>query len=370
MTDLQYRDIQGVLMGRPKKEQTEDTVKDKGTFYFTTGSTLLDLVVGGGERIGFGRGYEAGTIARDWGDSSSSKSFKACELIAANYYKYKDKFKWVYDDCESGFKFDTKSLYGFEIMPQNIEDRFHSKTVEDWYCNLRIFLKSLKDDEIGIYVLDSLDGLSSKELNERGDERLKAYEKGKEFDQGSYQMGSAKFLSQEFFRTLSSDLQDKKCLLYVISQERDNVGGGMYAPKNKASGGRAIRFFETVRIHTKARKKIEKSDLPIGVVVEIDAEKVRNPRPFRKCTIPIYFTYGMDNIGANIDYLYDLRGDSGELLKKSEGIKWDEEELSRDNLIKYIESNHLQEELEKRVVDKWESIEDSIKVERASKYGV
>lgn len=356
-------------MGRPKKEATEEVV-DKGVFYFTTGCTLLDLVVGGGEKIGFGMGYEAGTIARDWGDSSSSKSFKACELIAANYYKYKDKFRWVYDDCESGFKFDTKSLYGFEIMPEDVNKRFHSKTVEDWYCNLRVFLKSLKDDEIGIYVLDSLDGLGSRELQERGDERLKKFEQGKEFDQGSYSMGSAKFLSQEFFRTLSNDLQSKKCLLYVISQERDNVGGGLYAPKSRASGGRAIRFFETVRIHTKARKKIEKSDLPIGVVIEVEAEKVRNPRPFRRCTVPLFFQYGLDNIGANIDYLYDLRGDSGELLKKADGIKWDDEELSRDNLIKYIETNHLQAELEKRVIDKWEAIEDSIKVERASKYDI
>jgi len=370
MTDVQLRNIEGAIMGRSKKEQTEEVVKDKGIFYFTTGCTLLDLVVGGGEKIGFGMGYEAGTIARDWGDSSSSKSFKACELIAANYYKYKDKFKWVYDDCESGFKFDTKSLYGFEIMPEDINERFHSKTVEDWYCNLRVFLKSLGDDEIGIYVLDSLDGLSSKELNERGDERLKAFEKGKEFDQGSYQMGSAKFLSQEFFRTLSDDLQHKKCLLYVISQERDNVGGGMYQPKSRASGGRAIRFFETVRIHTKARKKIEKKELPIGVVIEIEAEKVRNPRPFRKCTVPLYFQYGLDNIQGNIDYLYELRGDSGELLKKAESLKWGDEELSRDNLVKYIETNHLQKELEDKVIAKWEEIEDSIKIERASKYGV
>lgn len=366
MTDKQLKKVEGALMARKTEESKKEEV-----FYFTTGNTLLDLVVGGGEKIGFGNGYEAGTIARDWGDSSSSKSFKACELIAANYYKYKDKFKWVYDDCESGFRFDTKSLYGFEIMPEDVSKRFHSRTVEDWYCNLRVFLKSIKEDEIGIYVLDSLDGLSSQELEERGEERLKAFEKDKEFDKGSYSMAAAKFLSQEFFRTLSSDLKDKKCLLYIISQERDNVGGGMYGPKNKASGGRAIRFFETVRIYSKSRKKMEKKDRAIGVMVDITAEKVRNPRPFRTCLIPLYFEYGMDDIGGNIDFLFDLRGETGELLKRAESVTWskDVEPMGRNELVEYIEKNKLKNELKQRVIDKWEEIEAEIKVDRPKKYG-
>ncbi len=51
-----------------EKTMTEDKEKKKDSFYFTTGNTLLDLVVGGGENIGFGMGYQAGTIVRDWGN--------------------------------------------------------------------------------------------------------------------------------------------------------------------------------------------------------------------------------------------------------------------------------------------------------------
>ena len=51
----------------------------------------------------------------DWGDSSSSKSFKICQMIAANKKKYKDKFKYCYLDIEHGNNINTKKLYGFDI---------------------------------------------------------------------------------------------------------------------------------------------------------------------------------------------------------------------------------------------------------------
>ena len=72
-----------------------------------TGSYLLDMIVGGG----IGEGYPFGSTVNIVGDSSAGKTLLSREIIAACHYKFKDKFKWVYDDCESGFTFDTKSLY-------------------------------------------------------------------------------------------------------------------------------------------------------------------------------------------------------------------------------------------------------------------
>jgi hypothetical protein len=42
--------------------------------------------------------------------------------------------------------------------------------------------------------------------------------------------------------------------------------------------------------------------------------------------------------------------------------------MTREELIQYIEDNSLQEELEKRVEEKWESVEDSIRTTRRKKY--
>ena len=346
----------------------------KRGLYFSTGSTLLDLVVGGGEKAGYGMGYEAGTIVRDWGSSSATKTFKACEMISANYYKYKDKLKWRYADVEGGNTIDSVSLYGFEIIPTSRKHRGDMPTtVEEWEYDVHKFLDSLQEDECGIYVLDSLDSLSSKELEDRKESRHNAFDKGKVFDEGSYNMAAAKFLSQEMFRGLSAKLAEKNALLYVISQERDNANAGLYGKKNRLGGGRAIGFYETARIYSKLKEKEEKKGRAVGVLIEVTAEKVRHPRPFRACMIPIRFDYGMDDIGANIDFLFDLRSDkTGELLKSAKSVEWEEgvDPMSRDELITYVEQNKLKKVLKQRVIDKWESIEDEIKSERTGKYGV
>ena len=45
------------------------------------------------------------------------------------------------------------------------------------------------------------------------------------------------------------------------------------------------------------------------------------------------------------------------------------ETMTRDELIQYIEDNNLEEELDKRVEEKWESFEESLKSNRKKKYG-
>ena len=335
---------------------------------YPTGCDLLDLVVGGEK----GKlGYPSGKIINVVGDKSSGKTFLAFELIAAAHYTHKDNFRWVYDDCESGASINSKNLYGFDIIPDDPELAVRSRTVEDMSCNVRKFIRSLKKDEFGIYVVDSLDGLSSEELEEMAEERQNAFEKDKDFTKGSYQMGAAKFLSQEFFRTLTAEVEDKNCLIVLISQLRDNVGAGLYAPKSKRAGGRALDFYAHTVLWLTTLEKIEKKDRIIGVVINAETKKSKTPRPFRDCIFSILFDYGVDSIGSNLDFLYDLRGKRGDLLKAAKAVEWDKDTiLDRDALIKYIEHSRLQDELRKRVLDKWEAIEDDIKVDRSSKYGV
>jgi hypothetical protein len=108
------------------------------------------------------------------------------------------------------------------------------------------------------------------------------------------------------------------------------------------------------------------------VVIETTAEKVRHPRPFRSCFVPIKFDYGIDDIAANVDFLFDCRSDkTGELLKSAKSIEWEDkiESMDREDLIAYIEANKLKKELRQRVIDKWEAIEADIKTERVQKYG-
>lgn len=397
--------------------------KKKGEkLFYPTGCDLLDLEVGGGK----GYGYEAGHIINIVGDKSSGKTGIAIEQIAAVKSVFKDRFRHKYNDAESGCTFDTKDIYGFEL------DRERSDTVEDWYNNTRQFLESLKKNEIGICVLDSLDGLSSMEMQKRADDRYKAFQKNKEFKDGSYQMGKAKFLSQEFFPDIGKLIEDKNAFLIIISQTRDKIGS-MFKAKTRA-GGKALDFYCHTILWLREICKIENKNRIVGILVEALTKKNKTARPFRKCRFIFLFDYGIDNIGSNVDFLFDLRTEEkGELKKSAKRLQWEEKEIkeinikniitflreneewynkyenddpannlkgeekieaiikwieknknikkeydkifgstkNRDELINWIEQDENRiKELTKKVREKWEMIELAAKVKRAKKYNL
>jgi RecA/RadA recombinase len=348
-----------------KEMLTTPTPQSTRTF-LTTGCDMLDILFGGG----VGLGIETGDIVNMPGPSSSGKTAFAIGMIAANLYQYKDKFKWVYDDCESGCTFNTRDMYGFDLIPTNERDIVKSRTVEEMSCNFRKFTRALKNDEYGIYVVDSLDGLANHELLERAEKRQIAFEKGKDFDEGSYMMATASFLSKEFFRTLVAELHEKKIVLLILSQLRSNIGAGLYAPKKIRAGGDALDFYCHSISWLKVLEKIEVQDRMIGSVIECDLRKSKTPRPNRSCMFTFYTSMGIDNVGTSLDFLYDLRSaKTGELLKAAKSINWDGVEYEREALISYIEDNDLEEELRRRVVERWEGIEKSILVQRKRRYG-
>lgn len=391
--------------------------------YFQCGCTLLDKVVGGNKDV---FGVPAGKFINIVGDKSAGKTFLSNEFIAWAHYNHGKKFRWVYDDCESGYSFDTESMYGFEIMPQVIEERVHSENVEECFCNIAEFANKLGKNECGIYVVDSLDGLTSYEDDERAEERKKQFDEGKgaKLKTGTYAMSKQKYLSKEFFPQLCSEIEKKNILVIIISQIRENIEP-MSFEKYSRSGGKAMDFYAHSVIWLAGAKKILRKDTPVGNVVKAKTTKSKTPRPYRECFFDFLYDYGLDDIGTSVDYLFDLRTEKGELNKKANAIKWDGDNnfdkkslkefleevdlyerfenskyydmdgtdadnmfafiqskkdykakfnekfgdtMTRDELITYIEENNLEDELRKRVDEKWENFEDSIKSNRKKKY--
>ena len=82
------------------------------------------------------------------------------------------------------------------------------------------------------------------------------------------------------------------------------------------------------------------------------------------------FDFGIDNVGSDIKFLYDLRlatGKDASALNKP--MEWDGLEYSYDELIDYIESNDLEEKLANAVKEKWKAIDESISsAHRKKKY--
>lgn len=396
----------------------------RDTVYFQTGVKLIDMVMGGAKGV---YGSPAGRILNICGDKSAGKTFICNEIIANAHYKYGDKFKWMYADCERGYSFDTETLYGFDIhteesdAPSNVEEAF--------YCITK-FAESLKKDEYGVYVLDSLDALTSDEQDKRAEERIEAIEKDKEM-KGTFGMGKAKYLSQEFFPQLCKVLEDKNILLIIVSQIRDNTDMFSFE-KYSRSGGKALDFYCSMVIWLATAKKLtyeegEKKAI-LGGTNKLKVTKGKVPRPYRECFYTFMFDYGIDNITTGVDYLFDIRTKTGDIsapaakmcewekdenkkrmegpvvrqwiidnkwyddyratlkegeryslssamtfIKSNEEIskKFDEEfaiAMDRDSLIQYIIDNDLEEELDKRVEEKWEEFESKLSTGRKPKY--
>ena len=393
----------------------------KQQIYFRTGCEVLDKLIGGNKNV---YGIPAGKFINIVGDKSAGKTFLSNEFIAWAHYNLGKKFKWVYDDCESGYSFNTEELYGFEIMPDNKEDRVHSENVEEAFCNISKFANSLDDNEFGIYVLDSLDGLTSEEDDERAEKRLELYEEGKKLDKGTYATNKQRYLSREFFPQLCSVIENKNVLVIIISQVRENIDVFSFE-KFRRNGGKAMDFYAHTVLWLATCKKILKKETPVGVVVKAKTTKSKTPRPFRECFFSFLYDYGLDNIGTNLDYLFDLRTDKGELNKKANAIQWNGdnsfdkkqlkefleeyelygkfensryadadgsdadnmfafiqskkdykikfqekfgESMTKEELVAWIEENGIEQELDERVNRKWEDFEDSIRSNRKKKY--
>jgi len=390
------------------KDKAESNLEEE-TNVVSSGSQLLDQVLGGG--------YPFGKIVNIIGDSSAGKTFFACEAIYKAMQLYGAKLKKRYNDCESGFSFDTQKLYGFDLK----SDMTSSRTIEDFIGDIGVWAKSIKSDEFGIYVIDSFDGLCSDADIEEYNERIKKKEKGEAYKKGTYDMGKQKFASK-MFRTICTEIEKKNIMLIIISQIRDNVNAS-WGANWTVSGGKALKFYSTIRMFIKEKEQFEIQGRSVGYCAEVTGMKTRSEHPFRSANINLLFSYGMDNISTNIDYFYDLKDDKGKLVTtKCNSIIWGDSEkeinketveqfctthditkdnlkeagygratvktrlayiqedselmaefveefgaMTRDQLVAYIEDNDLEQEIADKAIKKWKDIEIAIKPKRKSK---
>jgi RecA/RadA recombinase len=320
----------------------------------STGVTLLDLIMGGG--------IPWGNIINIVGDFSSGKTYLAIEILAHIFikiFKRSKKLKFYYDDAEGGFSFDTRKMYGFDVIK---EAQSRSLSVEQFATRFKKQVDKIKSDEYLIYILDTLDGLPSEAEKLRDGRRQKAMEKSMEDDteykeEGSYKVEKPKFLS-EFFRLRAAEGKETNMCLIVISQVRDNIGV-MFGDKQKRTGGKALDFYASHCLWLAEVEKKRKKGRVTGITVKARLKKSKIATPFRESFIDIVFDYGIDNIKSNINFLYDLKTELGK-SKTTDRVKWEGKEYSINELIKHIEKRNLEDKLADKVIEKWNEIEESI----------
>ena len=335
------------------------------------------------------------------GASSAGKTWLATSIMAESslHSRFKD-YKLIYDNIEDGNEIDLEFYFGAKTVERikapryEKEDPIYSVTVEDFYDNINnAFEETEKTGIPFIYILDSQDALTSVSEVEKSEDNKKLREKGKDTT-GSYGDGKAKVHSSNL-RYVTSRLGRSGSILFIISQERDDIGS-MFGGST-FSGGRALTFYASLQLWLKYQSDLKVTingkERIIGNIASISIKKNRlTGQRHRDIEIPINNHFGMDDIGSCIDYLVYEKyfSDSEEEEKEEEKpkpkgrfgnkkpkpkagkINFSELEFvgSKSALIKHIEENNLEKKLYSIVWKCWRDIKTALseKFARKRKY--
>ena len=354
---IKKKTVRSKLVKEIKDKTKKPKTRKQKIKYLPSGSVIIDLICSDG------KGYSTGIINLV-GDSSSGKSFLSGECIAKTKQILGKNFNWFYDNCEMGYKINSKKLYDFDILKDGfLKETKVSDTIEDFEYNINYVIENKKPEDYFIYVLDSFDGFSSEDEEKYMEKRRKALKKKKEEEEGSgdesgtYGLAKQKFMHQ-FCRSYIRKLEKNNILLIIVSQIKGNIGV-KFGSKYKRLGGKALDFYPSIVLWLAEVEKYLKKKRAVGICIKVKATKARSEHPFREGFIDLIFDYGIDDVATNLKFLYDLNTEKGKNKKKTI-CNWDGKEFTFESLVKHIEENDLELELENRVKELWFEIEESI----------
>lgn len=249
-----------------------------------------------------------------------------------------------------------------EWIPDGNEIRDEPMTCEAFGRDLLGRIDSLSSDEALIYVLDSLDSLTTEKGVDRMDKSIKS---GKALD-GSYGSGveRAKYLSSEFFGSLCSKMAGKDVTIFFISQVREKLDAMAFGEKYYRAGGKALDFYTHQVCWLAQIKKMKNEhrgkERVYGVRVRARFKRNKVSVPFRECDFDILFNFGVDDLGSCAEFL------SPDVLNSLH----DGKRLSRADFVDLADENpEIREKLIDAVEKEWHLIEEETKVCRKNRWG-
>lgn len=338
-----------------KKERVE---------FISSNSTLLNLALSGRGRNG---GWARGRVCNIVGDGSSGKTLIALELAFSYYKNIKaiessifpqvKNFTIAYNNIEGVMDFPIEEMYGSDFVDTIQWTR--STVVEDFGKDFFRRAKLMKSGDSLLYIVDSWDALDSKSDWENFE---KSIDSEKEPD-GSMNMGKQKYASQRFFRKLIDTMEGKDITLFIVSQVKEKIGV-TYGKKQYRAGGKALDYYTHQVVWLRQLEKITKTRLgqerTVGTKVACKVERNKTAKPYREAEFTVLFDYGVDDLNSNIDFLYGPKCKNYELSGKA--FK------NKEAFISYIETNDLEEEIQKEVEASWEKVENAVKTIRKPRF--
>jgi recombination protein RecA len=282
-----------------------------------TGSLLLDQALGVG-------GYPKGRIIEIYGPESSGKTTIALEAVAQAQLK---GGRAAYVDAEHSIDPDYAAKLGV-----NIDDLILSQP-DSGEQALEIVEMLASSGAIDIIVVDSVAALVPQaELD------------GLMTDN---QVGLQARLMSKAMRKLAGILDKTGCVVIFINQLREKVGV-IYGNPETTTGGRALKFYASIRLDLRRSDAIKNGSEVIGNTVKIKVVKNKVAAPFKVAVVDMIFGQGISKEGE----ILDLGVEKGFLQKTGNWYMASGEKIGngRDASCSYLKSHpELEKDLEGKI---------------------
>ena len=171
---------------------------------------------------------------------------------------------------------------------------------------------------------------------------------------GDTHVGQLARLMSQAMRKLTSVISKSNCAAIFINQVREKIGV-IYGNPETTPGGRALKFYSTIRIEVRRGEQIKNGSEVIGNRTRCKVVKNKVAPPFKECEFDIMYGHGISRTGEVLDIATDL----GIVKKGGAWYSYNEMKLGqgRDNSKDFLRDNpEIMAEIEKQIVERAEDV--------------